>query len=107
MYTGNSDRVRDDFCFSVEFAKKQNCSNSRLLFLKRNRMLSKLPPASKKDRREFEQLFTNDFWLFSYGFYLLGNEFLECGRHYNINLLVSTLLVYSFSLLKVININSI
>ena len=47
---------------------------SRLFFLERNRMLSELPPAFKKSRREVEQLFGNDFYLLEFGFYLLENK---------------------------------
>jgi hypothetical protein len=37
-------------------------------------MLSKLPPASQKSRREFEALFANNFQPFANGFYLLANK---------------------------------
>jgi hypothetical protein len=62
------------FVFRKILQKKCNVKTSRLLFSKRNRMLSKLPPASQKSRREFEALFANNFQPFANGFYLLANK---------------------------------
>jgi len=67
--------VTDAFLFFAESLQKCKVKTSRLLFLKRNRMLCRLSPVLKKNRREVEALFANNSKPFTNEFYLLVNGF--------------------------------